>query len=153
VVWHLTADKNWSLYANANSSFEPEFRIQADGSPLDPEEGNQKEAGVKYSLWGGRIQGILSAYDIQQDNVTQADPGNPGYFIQEKGLRSTGFEANFNLRLTDAWRVFGSYAYTDAREKNTGLAQDRQPQNAFTMFNRYDFKSGVLRGAYTSLGS
>ncbi len=153
VVWHLTADKNWSLYANANNSFEPEFRIQADGSALDPEEGNQKEAGVKFSLWSGRIQGTLSAYDIQQDNVTQADPENPGYFKQEKGLLSTGFEANFNLRLTDAWRVFGSYAYTDAREKNTGLTQDRQPKNRFTLFNRYDFKTGVLRGGYVSLGS
>jgi outer membrane receptor protein involved in Fe transport len=152
-VWHITADKTWTLYANANSSFIPEFRTQADGSGLDPEEGNQREAGVKFSLRGGRLQGLVSAFDIRQENMSEADPANPGYFRQVQGLRSTGLEVNLNLRLTDRWLAFGSYTYVDAREVRTSLSQPRQAKDSFTVFNRYTFDSGALKGAFASLGT
>lgn len=152
-VWHLKADKAWTVYANANSSFLPEFRTQPDGSGLDPEEGTQREAGVKFSLRGGRLQGLVCAFDIRQRNVTEADPANPGYFRQVQGLRSTGLELNLNLRLTDRWLAFGSYTYVDARETRTGFAQPRQAQDQFTLFNRYTLDAGRLRGAFASLGT
>ena len=152
-VWHITADKTWTLYANANSSFIPEFRTQADGSGLDPEEGNQREAGVKFSLRGGRLQGLVSAFDIRQENMSEADPANPGYFRQVQGLRSTGLELNLNFRLTDRWLAFGSYTYVDAREVRTSLSQPRQAKDSFTVFNRYTFDSGALKGAFASLGT
>lgn len=152
-VWHLTADKTWTLYANANSSFSPEFRSQPDGSALDPEEGNQKEVGVKFSLAGGRLQGLVSTFEIRQDNLTEADPLNPGYFRQVQGLQSNGLEVNLNLRLTNRWMAFGSYTYVDARETRTGLAQARQAKDSFTVFNRYLIDSGRLKGAFTSLGT
>lgn len=152
-VWHLMADKALSLYANLNSSFSPEFRTQLDGSPLDPEEGNQREAGLKFSLREGRLQGLVTYFDIRMENVTQADPLNPGYFVQLQGQRSTGWEANLNLRLTDSWTAFGGYAYIDARDERTGLSQSRQAEHSFTLFNRYLFQSGKLKGAFASLGS
>ena len=152
-VWHLAADKSWTWYFNANTSFLPEFRTQPDGSGLDPEEGAQRETGIKFSLRGGRLQGLLCAYDIRQQNVTEADPANPGYFRQVQGLRSTGFEFNLNLRLTERWLAFGSYTYVDARETRTGLAQPRQAKDQFTLFNRYSFDAGRLKGVFASLGT
>lgn len=153
IVWHLDAQKHWSLYANANSSFLPEFRSQPDGSSLDPEEGNQREGGVKFSLRDGRLQGLVSVFDIRQDNVTEADILNPGFFRQVQGIRSTGFELNLNMRLTQSWMMFGSYAYVDARSTRTRVAQPNQAQNSFTVFNRYTFESGRLKGAFASLGT
>jgi outer membrane receptor protein involved in Fe transport len=38
-VWHLNAEKTYSLYANFNTSFSPQFNIQPDGSDLNPENG------------------------------------------------------------------------------------------------------------------
>jgi iron complex outermembrane recepter protein len=153
IVWHLDAQKRWSLYANANSSFQPEFRAQPDGSPLDPEEGNQREAGLKFSLRGGRLQGLVSVFDIRQENVTEADLLNPGYFRQLQGIRSTGLEVNLNTRLTERWMMFGSYAYVDARSTRTGKTQPNQARDSFTVFNRYTFDSGRLKGAFASLGT
>ena len=152
-VWHLTAEKAFTLYANANSSFSPEFRTNPDGSDLDPEEGNQREAGLKFSLLDGRLQGLVSAFDIRLENVNEADPQRPGFFRSVTGLQSTGFELNLNFRLTGRWMAFGSYSYVDARDTRTGVAQARQAKDSFTVFNRYTFDSGLLKGAFASLGT
>ena len=41
----------------------------------------------------------------------------------------------------------------DARETRTGLALARQAQDQFTLFNRYNFETGRLRGVFASLGT
>ena len=65
---------------------------------------------------GGRISGLVTYFDLKQDNVTQADntPGRTGYFIQVSGQRSTGLEFSLNGRITDQWLVMGGFSYTDA---------------------------------------
>ena len=154
-VWHLNATKTFTLYANLNNSFNPEFRTQPDGSSLDPEEGRQKEVGIRFSLLGGRISGLVSYFDLLQDNVTRSDPapGRTGYFIQESGQRSTGIEISLNGRVTDQWLVMGGFSDTDARNDRTGVAKDLSPRFRFTMFNRYNFAQGKLKGLGLSLGT
>ena len=154
-VWHLNAAKTLSLYANLNTSFSPQFNIQPDGANLDPETGKQKEAGLRFSLLGGRVTGLVTYFDLLQNGVTQSDPtpGRTGYFIQVSGQRSTGIEASFNARLTDQWLVMGGYSDTDARNDITGVAKDLSPRFRFTMFNRYNFSRGALKGLNLSLGS
>jgi outer membrane receptor protein involved in Fe transport len=154
-VWHLNTEKTYTLYANLNSSFNPEFRTNPDGSDLQPEEGNQKEIGLRFSLLKGRISGLVTYFDLLQDNVTQADPapGRTGYFIQVSGQRSTGYEISVNGRVTDNWLVMGGFSDTDARNDRTGVAKDLSPRFRFTMFNRYNFNSGALKGLNLSLGT
>jgi outer membrane receptor protein involved in Fe transport len=154
-VWHINAEKTYTLYANLNSSFNPEFRTNPDGSELQPEEGNQKEIGLRFSLLKGRISGLVTYFDLLQDNVTQADPtpGRTGYFIQVSGQRSTGYEISVNGRVTDNWLVMGGFSDTDARNDRTGVAKDLSPRFRFTMFNRYNFNSGALKGLNLSLGT
>ncbi|HEY0946899.1 MAG TPA: TonB-dependent receptor plug domain-containing protein [Opitutaceae bacterium] len=154
-VWHLNAKRTATLYANLNNSFTPEFRSQPDGSALDPEEGKQKEVGIRFNLRNGRISGLVTYFDLLQDNVTRSDPDRPGegYFIQESGQRSTGWEFSLNARPTDNWSVFGGYANIDARNDLTGQPKDLQPKHRFTLFNRYAVKSGPLKGLNLSLGT
>ncbi|MEI8259583.1 MAG: hypothetical protein WCJ30_28290, partial [Deltaproteobacteria bacterium] len=59
-VWHLNAAKTFSLYGNLNNSFDPEYRTQPDGSPLDPQVGKQKEVGLRFSLLRGRVSGLVT---------------------------------------------------------------------------------------------
>lgn len=152
-VWHLNTAKTLSLYANLNSSFSPEFRSNPDGSKLEPERGDQKEVGLRFSLLNGRVVGLATYFDLLQNNVTQSDPLNAGYFIQVDGQRSTGAELSLNTRVTDNWLAFGGYSYTDARNELTGVAKDLQPTHRFTLFNRYNFTSGRLKGLGLSLGT
>ncbi len=153
LVYHLNEAKSFSLYVNLNRSFSPEYRSNPDGTALDPERGNQKEVGLRFSLRDGRIVGLITGFDILQDNVTRADPLNAGYFLQESGQRSTGGEISLNTRITDNWLAFGGYSYTDARNDRTGVAKDLQPKHRFTLFNRYNFRSGAAKGLSLSLGT
>ena len=154
-VYHLNEDKTFSLYANLNSSFSPVYNLQPDGTALDPEEGKQKEIGLRFSFMKGRITGLVSYFDILQDNVVRADPARPGegWFIQEQGAVSRGYELSWNARVTDNWLVFGGFSDTDAYNQRTGLPQPLQPQYRFTAFNRYNFSSGPLKGLNFNLGA
>ena len=153
-VWHVNAAKTTTLYANANSSFEPQTTLQPDGSYIPPQEGEQKEVGVRLNLWS-RINVNLAFFDIVQTNVSRPDPapGREGYFFQINGLRSKGLEVGFNGRLTDRWLVMGGYSNTDSKNDVTGVPRDGQPRDRFTMFNRYEFKDGNLKGFGMSLGA
>jgi outer membrane receptor protein involved in Fe transport len=155
LVWHARADKKLSLYTNLNNSFSPTYQVQPDGSQLDPEEGRQKEVGIRFSLFNSRISGSFSWFDLTQSNVPQADTavGRDGYYIQVNGERSTGMELNFNGRVTDNWLVLGGVSDTDSRNDNTGVALARSPRYRFTMFNRFNIKRGTFKNLNFSLGT
>lgn len=154
-VWHLNAEKTLSLYGNLNTSFSPQFSLQPDGSPLEAESGKQKEVGLRFSFLRGRLTGLVSYFDILQNNVTQADPapGRTGYFIQLNGQRSTGLEFSGNARLTDNWMLMGGFSDTDARNDLSGVGKDLSPRFRFTMFNRYNFTKGTLKNLGLSFGT
>lgn len=152
-VWHLNAEKTFSLYGNLNNAFDPEFRTQPDGTALDPQEGNQKEVGLRFSLLQGRVSGLVTYFDLLQDNVTRSDPDQPGYFLQESGQRSTGIEVGLNGRVNENWLVLVSYANTDARNDITGAPIPLSPRNRFTMFNRFNISRGALKGLSFNLGA
>jgi len=155
LVYHFNPAKTWTLYANANSSFIPEFRVQPDGTALDPEEGNQKEIGLRFSLKDSRIQGLVSIYEILQQNVAELDPSNTtdDFFIQRDGVRSRGMEFNLNARLTNNWSLMGGYAYNDSRDEKTEVRSTYSPYHMFTAFQKYSFRAGALRGLDVSVGS
>ena len=152
-VWHVNADRSVTIYGNLNNSFDPEFRTQPDGTPLDPEEGNQKEIGLRLQLLDGRISALASYFDLLQDNVTRPDPDREDYFIQESGQRSRGFELGANGRVTENWLLFAGYAYTDATDEQTGLAIPLTPEHRFTMFNRFNVRDGRFKGLSFSVGT
>lgn len=154
LVYHFNREKTLTFYANANSSFIPEFRSQPDGTALDPEEGNQKEIGLRFSMLQDRVQGLVSVYEILQQNVAQLDPNrDDDWFIQIDGIKSRGVELNLNARCTDQWSVMGGYAYNDSRDERTGVRSMYAPYHMFTAFNKYSFRHERLRGLDLSLGS
>jgi iron complex outermembrane recepter protein len=138
-VYHIKRDQSLTFYANANSSFIPEFRRQPDGRALPPEEGNQKEFGLRFNLRDGRIQGMTSFYEIKQQNVAIRNPesGDEDSFILIDGIRSRGFEFSLNGRFTDNFRMYGGYAYTDARDTSDDSRVYAVPYHHITAFSRY----------------
>jgi outer membrane receptor protein involved in Fe transport len=139
-VYHIRRDQSLTLYANANSSFIPEFRRQPDGEPLPPEEGNQKEFGLRFALREGTIQGMFSIYEIKQQNVAISDPdsdeGEDRYILID-GIRSRGVEFSLNARVSDNLLWFGGYAYTDARDTSDNSRVYAVPYHHITSFLRY----------------
>jgi outer membrane receptor protein involved in Fe transport len=135
-VYHIKRDESLTFYANANSSFIPEFRRQPDGSALPAEEGNQIEAGLRFSLNDSRIQGMLSLYEINQENIAENDPESEEFILID-GIRSRGLEFSLNGQITKNFRVYGGYAYTDARDTSDDSRVYAVPYHHFSAFSRY----------------
>ncbi|MDR2674814.1 MAG: TonB-dependent receptor [Opitutaceae bacterium] len=170
VVWHLTPNKAWTLYANRTEAFQPNIQMDhaADDSepvPLKSQTGIQYEAGVKY-VWRDKFTSLLSWYDIMQNNVAASyaayTPLPEGGMSSVRtrwrtidGIHSRGFEAGFNWRASPALSVFGGYAYTHTvnEDKETGGGRHyRVPLHAVSLFGRYAVKRGPLAGLSFNCG-
>lgn len=103
---------NVDLYTQYASSFVPNFNLQLDGSGLEPEFGVQYEIGQRLRLLRDRLQLNTAIFDITKRNVTFSRPG--GLFEQVGKIRSRGFEADLDARLTPQFGFNLGYGYTDA---------------------------------------
>ena len=77
-------------------------------------DGRQAEAGIKADLLNRRLSATLAVYELRRQNVTTADPDNPGFSIQTCEQRARGIELDLAGDLSPAWKLLGSAAYTDA---------------------------------------
>jgi TonB-dependent siderophore receptor len=77
-----------SAYLNAGRSFSPPST--RTGGALEPEQADQAELGVKGSLLGGKLQGTLSLYHIDRENMAIFDDN--GFTAQTGNQRSQGVE-------------------------------------------------------------
>lgn len=99
-----------SLYANAGSSFFPASpRVTG---PLEPEEGDQYELGVKKKLLGGRMHTNFAIYQIDRQNI--AIPDSNGFTQQVGDQESRGAEFELAAQCKNGLRTFVSYAYNDS---------------------------------------
>ncbi|MGO4776596.1 TonB-dependent receptor, partial [Lysobacter sp. 2RAB21] len=77
--------------------------------------GRAADAGIKSSLWDGRIDLSASAYWIEQDDIVTRDPRNANLSIQGGTQSSRGIELSASAALTRALRLDASIAALDAR--------------------------------------
>jgi len=136
-----------SPYVSVAQSFNPTspFTTSVDG--LDPERGLAYEAGVKLSLFGGRLTSTLAGFQITKDNVPVTDEGNPGFSINGGELRSRGFEIDVAGELTPGWQVIANYAYTDTEVLEStslpiGSRFSNVPPHSASLWSSYDFQPG-----------
>jgi iron complex outermembrane receptor protein len=114
-----------SLYASYAESFVPGSQIlnnpDATTSPAKPTEGKGYDIGVKADLFGGRLSGTLTFFDIRNKNIVNdlATTTSAGvvtfYNVQSGEQRSRGIELDATATLTDNWQLYLSYSYMDAR--------------------------------------
>ena len=70
-----------SLYASYSQSFAPNTEdTNSEGEPLEPEEGEGFEVGVKSEFLNGKLFTTLAYFNIDKENVASADPNDP-FFI------------------------------------------------------------------------
>jgi iron complex outermembrane receptor protein len=161
VVYRLRPDV--SVFAQAATSFEPQS-ISAQnplaGGPFDPTEGRMLEAGLKWELRNGRLQGSTALYRIVRTNILQADPRGDvsGDGVQDQlafgEVSSEGLEIDLAADLTRDWVATLSYAYNDTRITQTNgrttitnSVGDRfanAPRHKFGFWTRYQFPAQGL---------
>lgn len=127
-----------TLYGSFNRIFKPQNAQTADGSQIDPREGNQVELGVKGELDGGRFVYTAAAYRIEDSNRAVADPVNTGKSIASGKVRTQGAEVDVHGELWRRLSVSAGYAYTDTRYLSGATGQADTPYSTFTPRHNYN---------------
>jgi iron complex outermembrane recepter protein len=117
-------------YASYSESFLPNTGVSAAGSPFKPTTGQQYEVGARYTIPGTKVMVAFAAFDITQQNVLQADPGNIGFSVQIGEIRSRGFETELVANLAEGLNAVASYT----RQELTILASSNAAEVGKTPF-------------------
>ncbi|TXI30422.1 MAG: TonB-dependent receptor [Nitrosomonas oligotropha] len=163
-----------STYGNYTESIGANNGRTSNNQPLDPQTARQFEVGFKTAFFEERLMSTLAFFHItknnlQAPNLATADPFDVAAIGE---ARSRGIEIDISGQLTEAWQIIATYAYTDTRitkdascdleDENTnfclqsglGNTSHRLPNAAphsGSLWTKYDFKQGILRGL--SLGT
>jgi iron complex outermembrane receptor protein len=118
--------ENMRAFGAAHTGLSPFATTQAGFDAtvgkLRPETSKTVEAGWRFH--NGQFQGVAAVYYVKFDNRligTSAGAGivgNPTILANAGSVTSKGFETAATWNLTDAWSLFGSYAYNDSTYDN-----------------------------------
>ncbi len=153
-VFHIDPAKQFSVFFNRNTSFEPVFTQSADGFSLPHIEGNQIEAGLKWELFDGHFAGTFSYFDIQRDNIPRPAPNTtePGVLRPAKGETSDGFEISLTAAPFPGFQVVAGYTDVNATDAS-GDAINNVAENNFAIFGSFKPKEGALKDWMLTLGA
>ena len=146
-----------ALYGNISRSFQPVgndfFFNGSDLAAIKPLESLQYEVGVKSEWLSGRVVSTLALFDITQRNVVTKDPNDPAGLrtVQTGEQNNRGVELDLSGTLLTGWKVFGSYAFTDARitQSNNFAVGNRPgniPEHAASLWSTYALSDAVTVG-------
>lgn len=141
--------KDIAAYANYSTSFQP----QTDplGVAVDPIEGENIEAGVKYSAYDGRWTGMASVFQLNRENAVVPTGGPTGYELSGE-QRSRGFEFENTLALLPGLDITSAYTYLDAEDTDTDTPLIGVPENTFSVWAKYTIQDGAFKGVGIGLG-
>lgn len=148
-------DSGIAPYVSYATSFEPPSGLgysTTGGVVLDPVEGQQIEAGVKYQPEGSDSYLAASVYHLVQSNMTTSDAAHSGYYLQVAEVTTTGVELEAKLAFDAGWNVTAAYTHVDAEmtENATSTYVGNRPyavpENAASLWVHYDVQGGALEG-------
>ncbi|GLK68211.1 TonB-dependent receptor [Hansschlegelia plantiphila] len=99
-------------YTTAISPASSLLLINEIRSKLDLTKGRSIEAGVKTSLFDGRLTATASVYEIEQKDIILTDAG--GVTAQGGTQRSRGLEFDVSAVITEQWRVSANASFVKA---------------------------------------
>lgn len=137
---------NYTLYASYTSIFNPQSYRDRFDKPLDPDEGDNYEVGIKGEWFDGRLNASLAYFEIHQDNRAEADTeynNNPpvgaqltSAYIGTKA-KAKGFEAEISGELAPGWQVQGGYTHKVIRDSDNNKISTWEPEDQFNLFTTY----------------
>lgn len=146
-----------SLYANYSRSFFPSASVTIAGDPLEPEEGEGFEVGIKTELLNRRLRATLAYFNLTKQNVATADPSDPRFAVATGEQQSQGVELDVIGELLPGWNLIASYSFIDAEitEDNQFEPGNQLPgvaEHSVSLWTTYEIQSGDLSGLGLGLG-
>lgn len=147
-----------SVFANYGESFVPVGGTNAQGQLFEPLRGEGWDYGIKFDLISGRLSGQVVGFKVDRLNSLKPDPVSPSFNKQVGHDRSQGVEVGLLARPTDEWQINASYSNVDARTITdttafqVGVRLWNVPSNQGSVWNRYKFDRGPLKGFGVGVG-
>ena len=141
-----------SLYGDVSYSVYPNTVVNPDGTGFPPQYGQGFELGLKVDTKEHLISGSFAAYRTYDENLPIANPAaatNPaltGYYVLEGKTESQGFASSWILTPVRQWQITLQYTYIDAFNTLTNVQLPSTAKNNYTIWTRYDFDRGMLKG-------
>lgn len=159
VTWEFM--EGVAAYANYSRSFKPQWNYtDLTGEPVDPEEGENWETGVKFDLYDGRVTGMASVFQLTRENVATPDLSTPNNFDSNVSgeQRSRGFELEAATELIDGLQLSGAYTYLDAEVTKdnsipVGSPLVGVPEHAISTWLKYTIQDGTFKGLGAGIGA
>ncbi|MCC9626110.1 TonB-dependent siderophore receptor [Thalassospira sp. MA62] len=150
-------DNGIAPYVSYSESFNPSLSSDVDGNPIEPSEGTQYEAGVKYQPDGSDLFLSASAFYIKQDNIAVYNASTFAY-EPSGAIESQGIELEARTKLNDNLNVIASYSYTDASYDSPGDIRDGKnamqvPEHMASLWGDYHFNEGTFKGLNIGAGA
>lgn len=161
--------KEWSAYATYLQGFQSQsqaaenmpavmnYSSEAASMHLAPLQSELMEAGVKTELFGGRLKGTLSLFQIKQTNVPMVDADDK--IVLRGSDRSRGVEVELAGYITPELQISTAYSYIDAiitsdvKGDLVGQRKEATPKHNASLWAKYSFAPGTaLRGLSIGLG-
>ncbi len=132
-----------SLYASYSIAHQPRAGEQLtsltdDNKSFEPEKFKNYEVGAKWDIRRG-LALTAAAYQLDRSNVIAPHPDDATRSILIDGQRVEGVEIGLAGKLTDAWSMFGGYAWQEGEIPGSVAELAQLPQQTASLWNRYDF--------------
>lgn len=142
-----------SVYGSYASVFKPQNYKDKDNHLLAPVEGSNVEAGVKASLFGGRMDVSAAVFQTRQDNYavrdsTQPDnslPDGSSAYIGVNGTKSRGIEFDLSGQVRPGWTVHGGFTHVSVKRHASDLIWANLPQNYLQLSTSYRLPGALNR--------
>jgi iron complex outermembrane recepter protein len=145
-----------SVFANYQNGFQNVSGGDSTGKVFKPQQANQLEGGVKFSLLQDRLAGSVSYYDISVTNAIRKVTDL--WSVQDGTTRSKGIEAELNIAAYKGLNVLLGYAYNDIKfTKADSTVNGLRPVSAGAAnmahaFISYTLTNGKLHGLGLGFG-
>jgi len=145
-----------ALFYDYADTFTPISGSTYEGIPYKPEIGGSEEGGIKLDLFGGKLTGTASYFDIKQNNVPESEIVNPllGTTGNEQigFIKVRGWEADLAGQPLPGLNILAAYGNLDS-VTDKGLPQRNVPIGGnFKTLAKYSFDWALLKGFSLGVG-
>lgn len=117
VVYKLSDSS--SLYAAYGENFRPLSGSDADGNGFEPNQSTSMEAGYKFTLNDGLVDGTITVFMVEQDNILVVDDPTAFTYAAIGKAESQGLEIDIVGEIAEGLSLWASYSYVDAKTTNS----------------------------------
>jgi len=140
----------YSLYASYTQLFTPQSNRDRNNHFLDPETGDNLEAGVKTEFFDGKLNASAAVFKVRKKNLAELDTtvpqgfvlpgGGSAYVANGEGISAKGIEFDLSGQLAPGWEASGGYTFLKAEDADGARAVPNQPRHLLRLSTAYRFE-------------